>query len=67
MAKLFIISDLWATYNKEGLRQIISTTILMKKPLLFLQNTVPRSLDVLVEDDLSDGTVAYEAGARVLD
>ncbi len=35
--------------------------------LCFLQNTVARSLDVLVEDDLSDGTVADEAGTRVLD
>ena len=74
MTKLLVISNLHIALSrlrpsppKQRMPQTNQKSILMRKPLLFLQNAVARSLDVLVKDDLSDGTVADETGARILD
>ena len=40
---------------------------MLGSPLRFLQPTVTRALDVLINDDLPDGTVADEAGEWVRD
>lgn len=55
------------SFRNFGNVQNSGKSFLLGSPLRFLQPTVTRALDVLINDDLPDGTVADEAGAWVLD